>query len=305
MRGCNDRFVTEFPAAVRALARRGPEWLAWVDALPTVTQSYLKEWELTTDGEPTHGLHSIVLPVRSPDGAPAVLKISFADIESEHEHLALRRWGGNGAVRLLRADPHRRALLLERLHRQNLTALPDLEACEVVAGLYRRIHVPALPQLRTLACHVERATADLSALPRSAPIPRRLVEQAVALGGDLVVDQAGAGSVIHGDLHYEKVLAADREPWLVLGPEPMNGDPHYELAPMLWNRWDELAGNVREGVRRRFYALVDAAGLSEDRARAWVLVRVTHKALRELTHGALADRAWLTACVAIAKAVQD
>jgi streptomycin 6-kinase len=28
---------------------------------------------------------------------------------------------------------------------------------------------------------------------------------------------------------------------------------------MMWNRWDELTGN-RDGVRRRFYALVDAAG---------------------------------------------
>ena len=50
----------------------------------------------------------------------------------------------------------------------------------------------------------------------------------------------------------------------------MNGDPHYEVAPMLWNRWDELTGNIRDGVRRRFYTLVDAAGLDEERARAWV-----------------------------------
>ena len=44
-----------------------------------------------------------------------MLKVAWADDETEHEHLALQRWGGHGAVRLLRADPHRRALLLERV----------------------------------------------------------------------------------------------------------------------------------------------------------------------------------------------
>jgi streptomycin 6-kinase len=79
----------------------------------------------------------------------------------------------------------------------------------------------------------------------------------------------------------------------------MNGDPHYELAPMLWNRWNELSGHVREGVRRRFYTLIDAAGFDEERARAWVIVRVVDAAVRELTKG---DS---TKYVALAKAVQD
>ena len=297
--------VIELPAAVHAMAARGPEWATWVDGLPKLVQSQIDEWDLTADGAPTHGHCSIVLPARAPDGTPAVLKVAFPDAESEHEHLALRRWGGNGAVRLLRAEPYRRAMLLERLHSRNLNELWDVEACEVVASLYRRIHVPALPQLRTLAECIERWTTDLTELPRSAPLPRRLVEQAITLGRDFAADPASTGTLIHGDLHYENVLAADREQWLVIDPKPVNGDPHYEIAPMLWNRWDELAGDTRDGVRRRFYALVDAAGLDDDRARAWVVVRMVHNAMWELTDSAEPDRGWLTMCVAIAKAVQD
>ena len=60
-------------------------------------------------------------------------------------------------------------------------------------------------------------------------------------GRDFVTDAASTGTMIHGDLHYENVLAADREPWLVIDPKPTNGDPHYEVAPLLWNRWEELA----------------------------------------------------------------
>jgi streptomycin 6-kinase len=299
------RPVIELPAGVRAMASRGPEWQTWVVGLPKLVASQLDEWNLTVDGAATHGFCSIVLSVRTADGVPAVLKVGFPDTESEHEHLALRRWAGNGAVRLLSAEPHRRAMLLERLQPRNLNELWDVEACEVVAAMYSRIHVPALPQLRRLTDLVERWTTDLDVLPRNAPIPRRLVEQAIALGRDLSVDPASTGTLIHTDLHYENVLAAEREPWLAIDPKPVNGDPHYEIAPMLWNRWDELAGDTRDGVRRRFYALVDAAGLSDDRARAWVVVRMIHNAMWELTDGTEPDRAELTRCVAIAKAVQD
>ncbi|HEV7420762.1 MAG TPA: aminoglycoside phosphotransferase family protein [Mycobacterium sp.] len=297
--------VIELPAAVRAMAARGPQWATWIEGLPKLAQAQLDDWELTAMGASTHGYCSLVLPVRTPSGTPAMLKVTFPDVESEHEHLALRRWGGNGAVRLLRAEPHRRAMLLERLHSRNLNELCDVEACEVVASLYPRIHVPALPQLRTLAEFVEQWTTDLTALPRSAPLPRRLVEQAIALGRDLAADPASTGTLIHGDLHYANVLAADREPWLAIDPKPVNGDPHYEVAPMLWNRWDELAGDTRDGVRRRFYTLVDAAGLTDDRARAWVVVRMVHNAMWELNDSPEPDRNWLTMCVAIAKAVQD
>ncbi|WP_158168768.1 aminoglycoside phosphotransferase family protein [Mycolicibacterium smegmatis] len=312
--------MIELPDAVRAMAARGPRWQTWVDGLAKLVRTQIGDWELTVDGAAMHGYCSIVVPVRDRDGASAVLKLSFPDDETEHEHLALRRWGGHGAVRLLRADPHHRALLLERLSNRNLNELWDIQACEIVAGLYRALHVPALPQVRSLPRAVTRWTDGLAALPRSAPVPRRLVEQAITLGTDLATDPSSSGVLIHGDLHYENVLAGpvgsddgddgddtDGGPgsWVAIDPKPFDGDPHYELAPMLWNRWDELTGYVREGVRRRFYAVVDAAGLDADRARAWVIVRMMHNAMWELTERSEPDAHWLTTCVAIAKAVQD
>ena len=176
----------------------------------------------------------------------------------------------------------------------------------MVAELYARLHVPAIPQLRPLTAYVARWSSDLAVLPRSAPLPRRLVEQASSLGRSFVDDPASVGTMIHADLHYENVLAADREPWLAIDPKPVSGDPHYELAPMLWNRWAELAGDVRGGVRRRFHTLVDAAGLDEDRARDWVVVRMLHNAMWRLADertGGTDD--YLTMCVTVAKAVQD
>jgi streptomycin 6-kinase len=73
---------------------------------------------------------------------------------------------------------------------------------------------------------------------------------------------------------------------------------------MLWNRWEEIVGDVREGVRRRLWMLVDAAGFDDARARAWVVVRMVHNAMWAVQDGPHADPTWLTRCVAVAKAVQ-
>ena len=302
--------TVQLPDGVLRFAQRGADWAEFVDRLPRLTGELLEEWQLTIDGESTHGFCALVVPVRTAAGRPAVLKVGFPHDEAEHEHLALQHWHGRGAVELLRADPHREAMLLERLHREDLTELWDVEACEVVAGLYSRLHVPAPPQLRTLTSYVERWGADLAELPRNAPIPRRLVEQTLSLARDFVADPASTGTMIHTDLHYANVLAADREPWLAIDPKPVSGDPHYELAPMLWNRWPELAGDIRSGVRRRFHALVDTADLDEDRARDWVVVRMMHNALWRLQDPPDVRRItptddYLTMCVAVAKAVQD
>ncbi len=302
--------------AQRAL---GPDWSAWLDRLPARTEGLLEEWELVREGDQAWNGHcSLVLPVRTRDGEPAALKVSFdGDEESRHEALALQHWGGRGAVRLLRADPARRALLLERLATVDLGSAPALQACEVVAGLYPLLHRPAMPQLSPVAAFVKRWVAALAEVGRDAPLPRRMVDQAVALGRDLVVDSARPEApvrVLHGDLHYGNVLAGARAPWLAIDPKAMAGDPHYEPAPMLWNRWGEVldTGDVRTATRARFHTLVDVAGLDEDRARDWVVVRMllnahwtvqdAERAGRRLDRE---ERDWLTMCLSVAKAVQD
>jgi streptomycin 6-kinase len=302
----------DIPASLAEPRPWEPGWQPWVDALPRLVRDVMAEWELSYDGAPMSGYGSLVLPVLTAGGRPAAAKFAWPHPEEEHEYLLLQALHGDGMALLYRADPRRHVMLLERLHSRDLRSIADdVEACEITASFYSRIHIPAMPQLKKLSSYIARWTHDLRRLPRDAPIPRRLVEQATALGDAFVADPATDGRAIHGDLHFENVLAADREPWLVIDPKPMSGDPHYEVSPLLWNRWDEIvqSGDVRQGVRRRFHAVVDAARLDEDRARDWVVVREVHNAMWTFhdTGGALTseDQDWITTAVAIAKAVQD
>ncbi len=309
------------PPGLHAQHALGEDWAGWLAGLPRRTGDLLDEWHLTQVATPLHGFCSLVVPVVDDEGRGAALKITFdGDDESLHEGLALQRWGGRGAVRLLRADPRRRALLLPWLPGPDLGAEWDVTACEVVGALYRQLHVPAMPQLTTLASHVQRWLGDLAELAQQArelPVPRRYVEQALAIGPDLVVPDGSRPVLVHGDLHYANVMADDAGEWLAIDPKPMSGDPHYEPAPMLWNRMDELSdpgavGSVRDGLRRRFHTLVDAAGLDEARARDWVVLRMVFDAGWTVQDARRAERRLtsdeqdrVTRCVAIIKAVQD
>ena len=293
----------DLPATFLAIADRDEQWAAWVDGVPRTVRDLLAEWDLTVDGEPMHGWTSLVVPVRA-EGRAAVLKVAWPHEECQHEILALQHWHGAGAVQLLRADPRRNAMLLERLSTQDLTRVDVLDACAIIAGLYGQLHVPAPPRLLTLSSYVSRYTDELERLPSDAPIPRRIVDQAVRLGRDFVDDPATNGTLVHGDLHYENVLAGERTPWLAIDPQPVSGDPHYEVDPLLADRWDEVAasGDVREAVRRRFHTVVDVAGLDEDRARDWVIVREAHNAMWAIQDG---EPERVTIAMAIVKAVQD
>jgi streptomycin 6-kinase len=295
----------------------GEDWGRWLDRLPRLADELLDDWHLRPTGGTLHGYCSLVVPVSDADGAPGALKVSFdGDEESLHEGLALQHWAGRGAVRLLRADPRRRALLLDWLPGPDLGDAWDVEACEAVGDLYARLHIPAMPQLASVASYVERWLRDLEDLGRDIPVPRRYVEQALSLGPDLLAS-ANAPVVVHGDLHYANVMADAAGEWVAIDPKPMAGDPHYEPAPLLWNRMDELSGpgavgSLRDGLRRRFHAVVDAAGLDEDRARDWVVLRMVlnagwavqdaRRAGRRLSAG---EQDWITRCIAITKAVQE
>lgn len=305
------------PPELASRRRLGADWARWLDRLPQTSAQVCTEWELTPDGDPCHGHCSLVLPVRTRAGAAAVLKIGFdGDEESSLEALALTRWAGPGVVDLLRADPARRALLLERLGTEDLSHAWDVAACELIGERYRTLHRPAGPQFARLSDRLADWEPNLRALLGGGGVPRRMVEHALSLVRQFRTDEATDGALLHFDLHYGNVLrtlgaevgSTDPADWVVIDPKPVSGDPHAEVAPLLVNRFEELAGEVRGGLRRRFEAVVDAAGFDEDRARDWVIVRMMLNiswAVSDLGDRMTAvDREWVTRCLTVAKAVQ-
>ncbi|MCQ8829148.1 aminoglycoside phosphotransferase family protein [Streptomyces malaysiensis] len=263
---------------------------AWLAALPRLAADFLDRWDLRPAGPAAHGMVSLVLPVTGADGTPAALKLQQVKEETEGVPLGLRTWNGDGVVLLLDHDPDTGTMLLERLDASRpLSSLPDdTAALGVLADLLARLtSVPAPDGLRRLsdiaAAMLERTPDAVPALRD--PAERRLVRVYASAVAELL-DEPG-DRLLHWDLHYDNILAGEREPWLAIDPEPLTGDPGFELLPALDNRWDEVlaTGDPTRAVLRRFDLLTEALGLDRRRATGWTLGRVLENALWDIEDG--------------------
>ncbi|MFC6884519.1 aminoglycoside phosphotransferase family protein [Actinomadura yumaensis] len=262
---------------------------AWIADLPRLGGELLDRWGLRLDGPPAHGMASLVLPVVRADGTGAMLKLQQLREETAGAAAGLRAWDGNGIVRLLDHDEESGAQLLERLDAtRSLASVDGAEAVRVIAELMARLtSVPAPEGLRRLA---DVAAAMLDEFPqavRSLAVPseRRLVHVCASAVADLLGEPGDR--LLHWDLHYDNVLAGEREPWLAIDPEPLAGDPGFDLWPALDGRWDEVeaTGDVTRAVLRRFDLLTETVGLDRQRAAGWTLARVLQNTLWDIEDG--------------------
>lgn len=273
----------EVPAPLfRTLA----DQLPWLEAAPALAAEYLDRWELRLDGEPLHGMASVVLPVVRADGTPAMLKLQPPTDENLGEALGLRTWSTEDVVEVFDDDPSTATILLERLEPRSLGDHPDdTEATRILAELLARLcAVPAPSGLRRLEDIVAEMLDDAPGLiPRLAdPDQQSLVRRYAAQAAELA--QEPGDRLLHWDLHYENVLAAQRKPWLVIDPKPLVGDPCFELLPALGNRWDDLVstGDLPAAIRRRFDLMLEVTGLERERAVGWTMVRILQNVLWDL-----------------------
>jgi streptomycin 6-kinase len=222
-------------------------------------------WELRA-GEPyVPGAAGHVIRVERADGTPAVLKVFWPHREAEQEADALERWDGNGAVRLLARDDERSALLLEH--------------CE--PGSFLSMHHDPLGVLVELLPRLWRSADGFRPLAEEAEwwlehdlagvADKRLRDAAMRYVRELAPTQ-GEQVLLHQDLHGDNVLAAQREPWLVIDPKPLAGEREFSVAPIV--RSSEL-GHSKRDVLYRLDRLCSELELDRDRARGWTIAQTT------------------------------
>jgi streptomycin 6-kinase len=242
----------------------------WLERVPDLAAECADEWELRL-GEPYEpGAAGHAVRAALPDGRRAVLKLTFPDRESEHEADALALWNGDGAVRLLARDDERSALLLERCEPgTTLAAAGPTLALDVLISLLPRLWVEADEPFHTLEDEASQWIGDLpDQWERSGrAVERRLVDAAVDALTSMSQSQ-GEQVLLNQDLHGDNVLAAGREPWLVIDPKPLVGEREFSVAPIV--RSFELGSSKRD-VLYRLDRLTSELGLDRDRARAWTI----------------------------------
>lgn len=234
--------------------------------------AWLRRWRLHPDGDAITTTSSHLMPVRTEDGTPAMLKVAHLDEEARGMEL-LVALDGHGVARALR---HRNgAVLLERA-----TGAGDLvrmvdegfddEATRIICDAAGRIHEvsaavlaaddsPELVDLRTWFRHL------FSEADRLGPFHRRGTE----IAGRLLDDEREP-VVLHGDLHHGNVLDFGERGWLAIDPKGLLGEASFDYCNLLCNPSHELA--VAPGrLERQFGIVIERTGLEPQRFADWLV----------------------------------
>jgi streptomycin 6-kinase len=272
-----------------------PARLEWLAALPTQVMEIASAWELEL-GDPylPGGQCAWVAPARNPAGDELVLKVGWRHREAEHEADGLRHWDGDGAIRCFAARhlENTTALLLERCTpgRQLGTSAPETKQDEIIARLLLRLWARA-PQtghpfssLKTMcgewADSLELAHASDNA-DLDAGLAREAIETLRTLPGSATTEV-----LLCTDLHAGNVLAARREPWLMIDPKPLLGDPAFDPIQHMLNCDARLIADP-SGLANRMAGLLD---LDPQRVRMWLFARCAQESLNDPTMRQLARR---------------
>jgi streptomycin 6-kinase len=279
-----ERPLLKIPVNVRrnVVAWFGTDGEAWLDSIPETIGRLVDEWRLIIGSPLAGGTSSLVLTAAQRDGTPAVLKVPYVEDENRGEADALRHYGGVGAVQLYRHDPQSGALLLEKLlPGTGLETYPDADAAiDIACRLLRRLwqsprcgHRFAL--VRDLA-HGWAETFPAENDRHGCPFPARLAEEAAQLARQL--EQAGGHDVVvNRDAHLANILAAEREPWLLIDPKPLVGDRAFDGAYLLLDRLGESP--ARSAVAPLLHKLAGGLGVERERLRGWAFLRAFENVL--------------------------
>lgn len=273
---------------IRAIfEERGERWLT---ELPGVIEELCAAWDLEVIGEAFGGgTHSWVAPVRRADGSVAVLKIPVVDPENIGEAAGMHCYQGDGAVRLYEFDPKTNALLLEWARPgspllvqpgfPSLEGRPEnIDKVEQACRLYRRLRrapiaipdgYPALPEaIGMVAEWVDLFTDPDPELAQV--IPPHLLSAALEWCERLAVPD-GPLLIVNRDTHLGNIVAAEREPWLLIDPKAYLGEAAFDAGFLIMIQVQSAptAEHARDVVARTAAALeVDA-----ERARGWAFMR--------------------------------
>lgn len=244
---------------------------SWLEQLPGIVDDVIRQWDLELGNPFEDSGISYVAPVRWRRG-DAVLKVQWPHEECRFEADALKHWNGDGAINLLAHDAARHALLLERCRPgSSLSKDSTVDPITVLVALLPRLWKPANMPFKSLQAEAaDWASTLVDDWEKSGrPCEIKLVQAAAEYLDTLPASQAEK-VLLHQDLHGDNVLAAEREPWLVIDPKPLVGEREFGAASIV--RSFEF-GHSRQAVIDRLNRLSGELGLDRERVRGWTVAQ--------------------------------
>lgn len=261
------------------LAFHGEEGQKWIGRLPAILTACEQRWGLMIGAPFSNLSFHYVTSAMNGAGEPVVVKACSPTGEFQKEMEAIRLFAGHGMAQLLAFDADNEVMVLERLLPGTLLkAVKDDEqamsgAASVMKLLWRPVPAGApFPTIQDWGKGFTRLRQHYNG--GHGPFPKALLEQAERLFADLA-DSMAEPVLLHGDLHQENILAAQRHPWLAIDPKGLIGEPAYEIGALLRNPLPELLQmpDPKRVLARRVDQLAAELGLDRERIRCWGLAQ--------------------------------
>ena len=243
----------------------------WLDELPLIVESLTQDWSLTIGATLRGGHAAFVAEATLDDKISAVLKIGVPSSRRVlgFEVNALRLADGGGCARLLRVDPDRDAVLLERLGGALYDLVPDPRArhdvlCQVAVRFWR----PVDPEV-DLPTGADKAREYLDLLPRlweetDQACSKATIEDALDCAESRRRAHRDADAVlVHGDVHDLNALQASDGGFKLIDPVGLRAERACDLGTII--RCNPDAGDDLHARANRLAARtgVDAVAIWE------------------------------------------
>ncbi len=247
----NKNFVENLPVKFRQnisglYGAKGDQWLA---DLPVTMAEIAGKWSLEIGKVYSNLSFNFVAQCVDETGEKYVLKVGVPEEDSSilFEKRTLKAFHGKGAVKVIKFDKARCAMLLER-------AIDGKTLSEVCGEDYVRA--------------VEIAIEVMLKLPRNSPDKSKFINLETWIDGLNKAVKTGFAPhkvarakqffaelvepfekkiLLHGDFHFDNIISAQREPFLVIDPKGVVGEIGYEIAVFL----NDLAGWTAQLANRK------------------------------------------------------
>ncbi len=251
----------------------------WLNDLPRIVEELSEKWSFKPEKPFRNLSYNFVAPCICENGENAVLKIALPlnNPEIFNEAAFLELADGNGTVKLLNLDETNRAILLEK-------ATPGAnlkEVCRTDVGKAVEITIKAMrkilkkpPQDHSFWL-LDEWFDNFFYKSENTEFPERFIWKARGIYEELSV-LSKEKFLIHGDLHHENILSAEREPFLVIDPKGIVGEIGFEISTFLNNHafWlsDDL--NLREKIIEAVFQFSEAFEIEPINLYKWAFAQM-------------------------------
>jgi streptomycin 6-kinase len=245
----------------------------WLSDLPQMLEKTCTKWNLTLEDYFPNLSFNFVAKCSDKNGEKYVLKVGVPDEDSPllTEKRALEAFDGQGAVKVLRYDDKLCAMLLERANSGKILSEvcgeDYLKAVDIAIEVLKKL--PRNPPNKTQFINLETWIDGLNSAVTEKFAPEKVAKAQEFFAA--LIEPFERKILLHGDVHFDNILSAKREPFLLIDPKGLIGEIGYEIAVFLNDLagWTEHLANRKTILDKAIKRFSKEFAVSEQNLRKW------------------------------------